>query len=211
MPFRMADYYLRIYRRFPSKHILQVVIYLKFSQSSDVYQNVFELPRMRHEFDIVRLWEEPASNFLTSPGLLPFAALAQTNDRVETLQQVAIQVEQLSNRSTQSNIAASAAVLAGLLLDKSLVQAILRKEVMQESVIYQEIKAEGRQEGRQEGIEVGERSLVLRLLSLKLGKLPESVALEVTQLSKAHLPALEEALLSFETLGDLTSWLQVHR
>jgi predicted transposase/invertase (TIGR01784 family) len=59
MGFRMADYYLRIFRRFPNKTIYQVVIYLTPTGSDLVHQNVFETPKMRHEFDAIRLWEQP--------------------------------------------------------------------------------------------------------------------------------------------------------
>ena len=60
IPFRMADYRLRLYRRFPNKEVYQVVIYLRKSQSELVKQTIFTLRTMTHEFNVVRLWEEPA-------------------------------------------------------------------------------------------------------------------------------------------------------
>ncbi|WP_375501229.1 hypothetical protein [uncultured Nostoc sp.] len=41
MPFRMADYRLRVYRRFPNKRMHQVVIYLAKTESEKVYQTTF--------------------------------------------------------------------------------------------------------------------------------------------------------------------------
>ena len=38
MPFRMADYKLRLYRKFPERQIYQVVIYLNPSKSSLVFE-----------------------------------------------------------------------------------------------------------------------------------------------------------------------------
>jgi predicted transposase/invertase (TIGR01784 family) len=38
MPFRMADYRLRVYRRFPGKQMRQIVIYLRPTRSELVYQ-----------------------------------------------------------------------------------------------------------------------------------------------------------------------------
>ncbi|MBD2537005.1 Rpn family recombination-promoting nuclease/putative transposase [Nostoc flagelliforme FACHB-838] len=38
MPFRMADYRLRVYRRFPNKRMHQVVIYLAKTESEKVYR-----------------------------------------------------------------------------------------------------------------------------------------------------------------------------
>ena len=43
MPYRMADYRLRVHRRFPHKRMKQVVIYLTPSQSERVYQTTFEI------------------------------------------------------------------------------------------------------------------------------------------------------------------------
>jgi predicted transposase/invertase (TIGR01784 family) len=41
IPFRMADYRLRAYRRYPGKQMRQIVIYLRQSGSDLVYQNTF--------------------------------------------------------------------------------------------------------------------------------------------------------------------------
>jgi predicted transposase YdaD len=46
----MADYRLRLYRRFPEKEIHQVVIYLTPSQSPLVYENTFNLKELNHQY-----------------------------------------------------------------------------------------------------------------------------------------------------------------
>ncbi|PMB39579.1 flagellar assembly protein H, partial [Fischerella thermalis CCMEE 5319] len=148
IPFRMAYYRLRVYRRFPNKRMNQVVIYLQKTTSDLVQQNTFTLERTHHEFDIIRLWEQPTSVFLQYPGLLPFAVLSETNDRTETLRQVAQIISNIKDQRTQSNIAASTFILAGLVLNKDTIQQLLRKELMQESVTYQALIDEGRAEGR---------------------------------------------------------------
>ncbi|MEL6249304.1 MAG: Rpn family recombination-promoting nuclease/putative transposase [Cyanobacteria bacterium J06648_16] len=99
--FRMTDYRLRLYRRFPAKSIHQVVIYLKPSQSSLVYQTAFDIPNTYHEFNVIRLWEQPTERFLSTPGLLPLAPLTQHQDRVAVLQKVAAQVENLPDQRAQ--------------------------------------------------------------------------------------------------------------
>jgi predicted transposase/invertase (TIGR01784 family) len=63
IPFRMADYRLRLYRRFPEKEIYQVVIYLTPNQSPLVYENTFNLRELNHQFNIIRLWEQPTEIF----------------------------------------------------------------------------------------------------------------------------------------------------
>ncbi|MGA9379900.1 MAG: Rpn family recombination-promoting nuclease/putative transposase [Phormidium sp.] len=65
--------------------------------------------------------------------------------------------------------------------------------------VYQEAKAEGREEG--------ERSLILRLLTLRVGEVPESVRTQIETLSLSQLESLAEALLDFSNLSDLEAWL----
>ncbi|NET39280.1 MAG: Rpn family recombination-promoting nuclease/putative transposase [Cyanothece sp. SIO1E1] len=228
MAFRMADYRLRVYRRFPHKEMRQVVIYLQPTQSRAVHQTRFEISGLSHEFEVIRLWEQSPSNFLTRPGLLPFAVLTQTADRPELLRQVATQIEGIPERWTQSHIAASTAILAGLLLEQGLIRQVLRRELMQESVIYQEIKAEGRQEGWQEGLREGKQAGLQegrqtglqegkqaglqegRQIGLQEGRRQEGVALIQRQLAR-RLGALSDevqaqlavlSLVQIEALGE---------
>ncbi|MHC5771850.1 MAG: Rpn family recombination-promoting nuclease/putative transposase [Nostoc sp.] len=146
MPFRMADYRLRVYRRFPNKRMHQVVIYLAKTESEKVYQTTFTTESLRHEFSVIRLWEQPSEIFLRTPGLLPFAVLSATNNKVATLQQAAETIDKIPERRTQSNIAAACAILAGLVLEHEVIGRLFRKDVMQESVVYQSIKTEGSDE-----------------------------------------------------------------
>lgn len=198
IPFRMADYRLRAYRRFPQKRMQQVVIYLQPTNSPRVQQAIFTLERTRHEFDVIRLWEQPTEIFLQSPGLLPFAALSQTNDPSQVLRQAAQAATQVTDPRTQSNIVASAAILAGLVLEKPLIQRILRGELMRESVIYQDILHEEAMK------------LVLRQLNRRVGIIPPELQLQLQSLPLAQLETLAEDLLDFSTLADLTNWLQAH-
>jgi predicted transposase/invertase (TIGR01784 family) len=95
IPFRMTDYQLRLYRKFPEKQIHQVVIYLSPSQSRLVYENTFNIGRLNNEFNIIRLWEQPTEIFQRYQGLLPFAVLTNNQDPEETLRQVARQIENI--------------------------------------------------------------------------------------------------------------------
>ena len=86
---------------------------------------------------------------------------------------------------------------------------------MRESTMYQFILREGRAEGRAEGLEqgliqgrtVGERVLLLKLLTRKLGSLPPELTTKVSALSLERLEALGEAMFDFTNVGDLESWL----
>jgi hypothetical protein len=63
-----------------------------------------------------------------------------------------------------------------------------------------------RHHSRQEG----ERSLILRLLTCKVGDIPQSVKEQIECLSVEELEALGEALLGFEGMADLQAWLVEH-
>ncbi|KAI9129828.1 Rpn family recombination-promoting nuclease/putative transposase [Acaryochloris sp. CCMEE 5410] len=212
MPYRMADYRLRVYRRFPHKQMKQVVVYLTPSNSDYVYQTAFEIPGMRHEFDVIRLWEQPTQLFLESTGLLPLAVLTNTPDQAQTLRQVAERIDAVPELRVQSNVAASTGILAGLTLEKDFINQVLRKEIMQQSVIYQEWKEEFLQEGEQTGILKGklegEQSLILRQLTRRIGDVSPELRSQIQSLSLDQIEALGEALLDFTESSDLVDWLQ---
>ncbi|MDJ0536928.1 MAG: Rpn family recombination-promoting nuclease/putative transposase [Xenococcaceae cyanobacterium MO_207.B15] len=211
MPFRMADYRLRVHRRYPNKEMRQIVIYLKETSSELVQQNSFTISGMRHEFEVIRLWEQPTTDLLRFPGLLPLAVLGQSDNRIQTLRQVSSFIDLLQDRRQKSNVAAATSILAGLVLNKDLIRSVLQEEIMRESVIYQDIKAQGKAEGIKEGeakgIKKGEISLVLRLLKKRIGTISSEDESRITNLSVEQLETLGEALLDFSSGDDLTTWL----
>jgi predicted transposase/invertase (TIGR01784 family) len=210
MPFRLADYRLRVYRRFPHKRMRQIVIYLRPTESKLVYQSVFEIPGMRYEFEVIRIWEQPTQPFLESTGLLPLAVLTQTLDQAQTLRQVAAKIEAISETRLQSNVAASAGILAGLLLKRDFINQVLRRDIMQQSVIYQEWKEEFLQEGEQRGRAEGvqrEQALILRQLTRRIGNVTPAMQTQVQALSLTQLESLGEALLDFSAPVDLITWI----
>lgn len=103
----------------PNKEMRQIVIYLRKTNSQLVSENSFKLNKTYHQFEVIRLWEQPTDRFMSIPGLLPFAVLSQTNDPTMVLTQVAKAVEAISHRQLQRNIAAASGILAGLVLNKN--------------------------------------------------------------------------------------------
>jgi predicted transposase/invertase (TIGR01784 family) len=208
--FRMADYRLRIYRRFPDKQVHQVVIYLRETDSALARVNNFILPELRHEFNVLRLWEIPTEQLLQSLGLLPFAVLSQTENPVQVLEQVARRIDRVADRQERSALSATTAILAGLVLDKMIITRLLREDLMKESVIYQEIEAaseaKGLERGIQAGIQTGEANLVLRLLHRRIGEIPRVFSAKIRELSVEQLENLGEALLEFNAESDLRDW-----
>jgi predicted transposase/invertase (TIGR01784 family) len=180
IPFREADYALRIHRKFPRHDLLQNVIYLRKTNSPLVFIDFFEAKRLRHEFNVIRLWEQPTEKFLKYPGLWPYASLTNTSDPIGILEEVAHKIDQMDDLRQQSNLSAISAVMAALSLDKDQVESVLRRNFMKESAIYQkwrqenlaEGRVEGRAEGQGEGREAERRSIALKMLA-------EGMSLEV--------------------------------
>jgi predicted transposase YdaD len=104
-------------------------------------------------------------------------------------------------------------VLAGLRYDKSLIIKVLKEsDMLEESVIYQDIfqkgKQQGVEQGLREGVEQEARKVALRLLERRVGKLSLTVRRQIEQLTREQLEALCEALLDFQSKQDLTRWLR---
>ncbi|MBD2330075.1 Rpn family recombination-promoting nuclease/putative transposase [Alkalinema sp. FACHB-956] len=193
LPFRMADYALRIYRKYPDRTLVQVVVYLRETTSEWVYITQFAGNQLRHEFQVVRLWEQSPEAFLQRPGLLPYAVLTQTNDREALLREVARRLDEIPDRTERSNLTVSSAVIAGLSLEKTVIQRILRREVMRESVIYQEWETELKAEGRAEGQEEERRILAMKMLQEGLSL--ETIA-RITEYSLEQLEAIQTQINS---------------
>lgn len=207
MSFRMADYRLRAYRKFPHKSMRQIVIYLRQTTSELVYETRFEIENTRHQFEVIRLWEQPASIFLESQGLYPFASLSQTDEPESILRLVAARIEDIGTGKIQADLAATTSILAGLVLDRHRVKQILRRDMMRESVIYQDILAEGEVKGEVKGRVEEARVLVIRQLTRKLGNVSPKLLAQIEALPLERVEFLGEDLLDFTSIADLEQWL----
>ena len=219
MPFRMLDYWVRLYRQYECD-IEQVVIYLKQTESPLVFEDAFQRGKTFHPYRVIRLWEVEASLLLHQPFLLPLAVLAKTSAPEALLATVARQVDIIEDRAERSNVAACVQLLAGINFDKSLINLYLREELMQESVVYQSIVAESARKGEQQGLErglqlglqqgeqLGEATLVLRQLTRRFGRLSNTTVERIRQLGTIQLESLGEALLDFESLAEAEAWLE---
>jgi hypothetical protein len=72
----------------------------------------------------------------------------------------------------------------------------------------QEGRAEGRQEGRAEGRQEEGANLVRQLLQHRFGEVPQNLTERIRGLSLEQLESLAKALLDFESLSELVSWLE---
>lgn len=216
----MADYFLRIYRKYPHKQIYQVVIYLKKTASELARKDNFNHLQMQHRYNLIRLWEVPTVELLSAPGLLPLAVLSQNEDPTQVLEEVAKRIETVTDSTEKSNLTASTAIIAGLVLDRMTIGRLLRNEIMKESVIYQEIEAiglakglqQGKQQGLQQGLQEGlqqEVNLILKQLQRRIGEIPQELVTQISNLSLEKIESLGEALLDFQTQTDLIDWFEL--
>ncbi|MCA2577233.1 MAG: Rpn family recombination-promoting nuclease/putative transposase [Microcystis sp. M41BS1] len=78
-------------------------------------------------------------------------------------------LETIPEKQVQSNLAAATSILAGLVLNRETIKKILRRDIMRESVIYQDILEEGEEKGLQKGLQAGKeekaRQIALKMLS----------------------------------------------
>jgi predicted transposase/invertase (TIGR01784 family) len=204
LPLRMLDYWVRLYRlyRLP---ITQVVVLLLPPAPGTVIETVFCVETTRHEYRVIRLWEENPEPFLNDPALLPLAPLTATTQPQALLQQVVGKVNQLEPRQ-RAEISAYTQILAGLKYNQDLIRQLFREGMMRESVIYQEILAEGEQRGREEGRKAEGQLLILRQLTRRVGELPQEMLDRIETLSLEQLENLGEALLDFQAITDLETW-----
>jgi predicted transposase/invertase (TIGR01784 family) len=210
---RMLDYWVRLYRRYRLP-ITQVLVLLRPPSSGTVIETRFQVEMTRHDYRVVRMWEQDPDIFLQDLALLPLAPLAATNQPEQRMSRIAEEVNKIESIEQRQEVAACTQVLAGLRFDKQFIRSFFRGEFMRKSVIYQEILEEGLQEGRQqglqEGLQQGELSLVLRLLKRRVREIPAESQTQIQGLALSQLEELGEALLDFSSLEDLLVWLRSH-
>jgi predicted transposase YdaD len=76
---------------------------------------------------------------------MTFATLGESGSPVEVLRQVTEIVDQIEDQTTQSNLMAASAILAGLRLAQDVIYQLVRRDIMQESVIYRSIQKDEKQ------------------------------------------------------------------
>jgi predicted transposase/invertase (TIGR01784 family) len=96
-------------------------------------------------------------------------------------------------------------------LSRTEVEAMLGL-TLQETRVYQEAKAEGKAEGEAlgevRGQAIGQLSLILLLIERKFGPMPDTLRDQISALPQERLEFLAMALLDFETMTELETWLE---
>jgi predicted transposase YdaD len=145
------------------------------------------------------MWEQNPALFLNNPALLPLAPLARTDSPENLLSQIAENIAKIADREIQQDIAAYTEILAGLRFEKNLIYQWLKEEIMQESVIYQDIVQKSEQRG--------ELRAIIRQLNRRFGEIDLLLVNRIKTLPIEKLDDLAEALLDFFQVADLVTWL----
>ena len=206
IPFRELDYSVRLIRTYQVP-VTQVVIFLQETNDPIVFTEEYVNETTRHRYRVIRMWEQDSALFLDNLALLPLAPLTQTNSPQSLLSQIANNVAKIADRETKQDIAAYTEILAGLRFEKDFIRQLLSEDIMQESVIYQDIWQKGERIGEQRGELKGELKFCLFLLNQRFGEIDSLIVEKVKGLPVEQLENLGAALFNISEVADLVIWL----
>lgn len=204
LPLRMLDYWVRWYRDY-GVSVTQFVVLLR--ETGADAPSEFRAPNTWHRYNVVKVWEQAPELFLQSPGLLPLAPLARSEEPEKLFAQVSERVMQVEPEQGRSELIGCMALLAGLRFEHSLIYHMLSEEIMEESVIYQDILRKGEIRGEIRGELKGELKMVLQILRHRFGALAPEIEGQIRSLNQDSLNALGIAQIDFQQLSDLENWL----
>ena len=162
-----------------------------------------------HRYGVVKLWEQDPAPLLEHEGLLPLATLCRAESGEKLLGHVAARINHIKDRKRRSETLNWSRMMAGLRYDKGLITGILKEsDMLEESVIYQDIFRKGKRQGVRQGAEQEARKVATRQLERRFGKPSRTAQRQIELLTVERLEALCDALLDFKSKDDLTRWLK---
>ncbi|MBD2452765.1 DUF4351 domain-containing protein [Nostoc sp. FACHB-87] len=217
---RMFFYFARLYQKY-LQPIYPIVLF-SFDQPyrEEPHCHTVEFPDLKvleFNFTAIQLNRLNWRDYLNQPN--PVAAALMSKMRIAPSDRPKVKVECLRLLATLKLDPARTRLISGFVdtylqlnqqEEQVFQEEIGRLEVNQQEDVM-EIVTSWMRQGIEQGIEQGAnreaRSLVLRLLSRKLGELPQEVRSQIDVLSLTQLESLGEALLDFSSLLDLNNWL----
>jgi predicted transposase YdaD len=206
MPLRMRAYAALAEERY-GLPVYPVLVNILPPPSTVVVSNHFESNflglQARQDYCVINLWEVEAETVFEQSldTLLPFVPILKDGGNQQTVRRALVQLQQNEELVELESLLG---FFASFVLDTELVRQIMRWDmtVLRESPWYQEILAEGA---------LREQSLILRLLTRRIGEVSPEKLSQVQALPLTQLEALGEALLDFSGPTDLDEWLRSHR
>jgi predicted transposase YdaD len=196
---RMLDYYVRLTRKYQVP-VTQVVIFLQQTSDKIAFTEEYIGEVTTHRYRVIRMWEQESAPFLANVALLPLAPLTQTESAPALLSQIATEIAKIPDIETRQNTAAYTEILAGLKFEKDFIRQLLREDIMQESVIYQDILQKGEQKEAFRFLQ--------RQLNRRFGEIDASIIERMRVLTTEQLEQLGEEFLDFSHVSDLVIWLE---
>ncbi len=95
--------------------------------------------------------------------------------------------------------------------EEKIFQSELDKIGVEQKEAIMQVTTSWEETGISKGIEKGQRSLISLLLEQKIGPLPEALSDRISILSPDQLSTLAIALLKFDSIDDLSNWLNADR
>lgn len=213
---RIFFYFARLHQKFLLR-IYPIVIF-SFDQPyrEEPHTYTVEFPNwkvLEFNFKSIQLNRLNWRDFLNQPN--PVAAALMSKMRIAIEDRPKVKVECLRLLATLQLDPARTRLISGFVdtylklnaIETQAFQAEIAKIEPERREGVMQIVTSWMQEGIEQGIERGERSLVLRLLTKRVGTLPSEVCDRIDQLSIEQVEALGEALLEFRSITDLEVWL----
>ena len=201
IPLRMLDYFVRLVRQY-NLPVTQVVIFLQETSNEIAFTEAYLDEMTNHRYRVIRMWEQDSDFFLNNPALLPLAPLTKTNSAPGLLSQVGTEIAKITNVAARQNTAAYTEILAGLRFEKNLIRQLLSEDIMQESVIYQDILQKGEQKEA--------FRFLNRQLNRRFGEMDSFIIERIRLLPTEQLEILGEEFLDFSGISDLVNWLDIN-
>ena len=185
MPRRMAGYSWRLHERY-DEGVYPVVVVLRPGGRLQRHwrMSVWGREVARCRFEVIRLWEMEAAEVVSRGlvGLYPLLPLMRwgASEPAEVLARSQdLILAQVEGREERADAYVALRVLRGIRYPLELVNRILRRrQLMLESPVYEQIRAEGRDEGQQARL----CEDVLAVLEVRFGLVPPALAERVRQL-----------------------------
>ncbi len=213
---RMFFYFARLYQKYVQK-IYPIVVF-SFDQplraEPQTHSVEFSgLKVLEFNFAAVQLNQLHWRDFLDQHN--PIAAALMAKMQIAAVDRPTVKAQCLRMLATLRLDAARSRLISGfvdtyLRLNESeeqlFTEEIGKLEAVEQARVM-EITTSWLEQGIEQGIEQGERSLVLKLLTRRVGAVPESLRTQIEALPIAEIESLGEALLDFSGVADLERWL----
>ena len=212
MQWRMLEYMPRL-ARLHRLDLESVVLYIGRGAGVDdtgIYQvNGFDgAPVLAWRYRVIRLWQMQAEDLMAARQVAPLALLGQTQiaQPEVILPEVVNRMRRVADEALRSHLLAA---LVALLPEEEMVSMVERlleeeDEWLLELPFQRRIRAEGHAEGRREGEAAGRRegeaAVLLRLLRVRFGALPEDVTARLNAADAETLLRWSERVLRAATL-----------